>query len=102
MAAAAVMLAACAGTGHAASTTAAKKEATTTSCGSGCGVPRVVTLSTGSGPAKKYDCVFNVATSAYTGAFGTASAIGWESNDQGVVTHLVLRQVEGDFRAVRK
>jgi hypothetical protein len=23
-------------------------------------------------------------------------------NDQGVVTHLVLRQVEGDFRAVRK
>ena len=88
MAAAAVMLAACAGTGHAASTTAAKKEATTTSCGSGCGVPRVVTLSTGSGPAKKYDCVFNVATSAYTGAFGTASAIGWESNDQGVVTCL--------------
>jgi hypothetical protein len=88
LAAAAVMLAACAGTGHAASTTAAKKEATTTSCGSGCGVPRVVTLSTGSGPAKKYDCIFNVATSAYTGAFGTASAIGWESNDQGVVTCL--------------
>ena len=58
------------------------------SCGSGCGVPRVVTLSTGGGPAKKYDCIFNVATSAFTGAFGTASAIGWESNDQGVVTCL--------------
>ena len=42
----------------------------------------------GSGPAKAYDCAFNLNTDAYTGAFGTASAIGWEGNQQGVVTCL--------------
>ena len=57
-------LTACGGTSHAAS-----------------GMP-------GSGPAKKYDCKFNRDTGAFTGAYGTASAIGWEGNHQGVVTCL--------------
>jgi hypothetical protein len=40
------------------------------------------------GPASGYDCAFNLATDAYTGADGTASEIGWEGNHQGVVTCL--------------
>ena len=44
--------------------------------------------STSGGPAAKYDCSFNVTTDAFTGAYGTASAIGWEGNHQGVVTCL--------------
>ena len=40
------------------------------------------------GPASTYDCAFNVTTDAFTGADGTASAIGWEGNYQGVVTCL--------------
>jgi hypothetical protein len=47
-----------------------------------------VTLSAGTGPSKQYDCNYNTVTDAYTGAFGTASAIGWEGNHQGVVTCL--------------
>ena len=45
---------------------------------------------TGSGPASKYDCKLTatVAADAFTGAYGTASAIGWEGNQQGVVTCL--------------
>jgi len=35
-----------------------------------------------------YACRYNVNTSAYTGAYGTASEIGWEGNHQGVVTCL--------------
>jgi hypothetical protein len=35
-----------------------------------------------------YDCNFNLDTDAFTGADGTASAIGWEGNAQGVVTCL--------------
>ncbi len=35
-----------------------------------------------------YDCQFNINTDAFTGAYGTASAIGWEGNHQGVVTCL--------------
>jgi hypothetical protein len=45
-------------------------------------------LTTGSGPASAYDCTFNGSTDAFTGAYGTASAIGWEGNQQGVVTCL--------------
>lgn len=45
-------------------------------------------LTTGSGPSSKYDCSFNVVTNAFTGAYATASAIGWEGNHQGVVTCL--------------
>lgn len=40
------------------------------------------------GPASKYDCALNVNTDAFTGAYGTASEIGWEGNHQGVVTCL--------------
>jgi hypothetical protein len=40
------------------------------------------------GPAKKYQCAFNVYTDAFTGAYGTASDIGWEGNGEGVVTCL--------------
>ena len=40
------------------------------------------------GPAPAYDCNFNLATDAFTGADATASAIGWEGNHQGVVTCL--------------
>jgi hypothetical protein len=45
---------------------------------------------TGSGPASKYDCKLTVAVAAdaFTGADGTASEIGWEGNQQGVVTCL--------------
>src|ERR1700722_14052969 len=35
-----------------------------------------------------YTCTFNVSTDAITGAFGTASAIGWAGNAQGVTTCL--------------
>jgi hypothetical protein len=40
------------------------------------------------GPAAKYDCTFDGTTDAFTGADATASAIGWEGNQQGVVTCL--------------
>lgn len=40
------------------------------------------------GPASRYDCTFDGSNDAYTGADGTASAIGWEGNGQGVVTCL--------------
>jgi len=42
----------------------------------------------GTGPSSQYDCAFNLATDAFTGANGTASEIGWEGNRQGVVTCL--------------
>jgi hypothetical protein len=61
----------------------------TRSCAGGCVVvPRTLTISDGSGPHKKFDCTFNNATEAFTGAYGTASAIGWEGNYRGVVTCL--------------
>jgi hypothetical protein len=52
-------------------------------------------LASGLGPwghaaaaAPRYDCTFDGSNDAYTGAYGTASAIGWEGNGQGVVTCL--------------
>ncbi len=44
----------------------------------------------GDGPASKYDCVLanRPADTPFTGADGTASEIGWEGNQQGVVTCL--------------
>ena len=39
-------------------------------------------------PAHKYMCTYNYNTEAFTGAYATASAIGWEGNLQGVVTCL--------------
>src|ERR1700680_2363001 len=35
-----------------------------------------------------YTCTFNASTDAITGAYGTASAIGWAGNAQGVTTCL--------------
>jgi hypothetical protein len=40
------------------------------------------------GPASRYDCALNLTTDAFTGADGTASAMGWEGNGRGVVTCL--------------
>jgi hypothetical protein len=55
----------------------------------GCGEsPHTAIQTPGGGPAREYDCTFNVGTSAFTGAYGTASEIGWEGNYQGVVTCL--------------
>lgn len=50
--------------------------------------PRPVVVTTGTGPATRWDCALNVSTDAFTGAFATASEIGWEGNQQGVVTCL--------------
>ena len=55
----------------------------------GCdGNPHTATPVPGTGPAAKDRCTFNLGTSAFTGAYGTASEIGWEGNHQGVVTCL--------------
>jgi hypothetical protein len=43
---------------------------------------------TTTGPAPQYDCSLNFDTDAFTGAYATASAIGWAGNHQGVVTCL--------------
>jgi hypothetical protein len=48
----------------------------------------MATLTSGSGPAKAYDCAYDASTEAFTGADATASEIGWEGNGQGVVTCL--------------
>jgi hypothetical protein len=40
------------------------------------------------GPTPKYDCNFTGTNDARTGAYQSASAIGWEGNHQGVVTCL--------------
>ena len=50
--------------------------------------PRPTVVTSGRGPAAKYDCALNGSTDAFTGAYATASAIGWEANQQGVVTCL--------------
>jgi hypothetical protein len=50
--------------------------------------PSVATPAQVPGPAAAYQCAYNQSTDAFTGAYGTASAIGWEGNAQGVVTCL--------------
>ncbi|HUC06015.1 MAG TPA: hypothetical protein VL961_11495, partial [Acidimicrobiales bacterium] len=40
------------------------------------------------GPAPDYRCAFNVETDAFTGADGTASAIGWLGDHNSVITCL--------------
>ncbi len=50
--------------------------------------PPVTGVADGTGQAGTYDCRFNLDTDAFTGIYGTASAIGWEGNHQGVVTCL--------------
>lgn len=54
------------------------------------GAPPAVTPPPAGGPAKQYDCSLTVrpAADAFTGADGSASEIGWEGNQQGVVTCL--------------
>ena len=44
--------------------------------------------SSSGGPAPAYRCAFNVDTDAFTGAFGTASAIGWLGDHDSVITCL--------------
>jgi hypothetical protein len=51
------------------------------------GVPQAV-LTTGSGPASRFNCSFNLPIDAFVGADASASEIGWEGNHQGVVTCL--------------
>ncbi len=58
---------------------------TLTGCG---GTPPSAIRTTGTGPARAYECVFNVSTEAWTGAYGTASEIGWLGNHYGVITCL--------------
>ena len=47
-----------------------------------------VTSATSAGPGPAYRCSFNVNTDAFTGADGTASAIGWLADHNSVVTCL--------------
>jgi hypothetical protein len=49
--------------------------------------PTTPTAPTG-GPAPAYQCKFDLATDAFTGAGGTASAIGWEGDFNSVITCL--------------
>jgi hypothetical protein len=50
--------------------------------------PSSSTTSSSGGPPQAYRCAFNVDTDAFTGAFGTASAIGWLGNHDSVITCL--------------
>ena len=54
----------------------------------GCGGNARAVRTAGGGPAREYDCKYNMETDAFTGAYGTASEIGWQGNYQGVVTCL--------------
>ncbi len=57
--------------------------------------------STTAGPASAYRCSFNVGTDAFTGANGTASAIGWLGDHNSVITCLggtfVVQDGPGDL-----
>lgn len=46
------------------------------------------TGTTAPGPRPQYRCSFNVNTDAFTGAYGTASAIGWAGDHNSVITCL--------------
>jgi len=50
--------------------------------------PAAPTTSSPGGPAPEYRCSLNVNTGAFTGAFGTASAIGWLGDYNSVITCL--------------
>ncbi|HXX89054.1 MAG TPA: hypothetical protein VEI83_02370 [Acidimicrobiales bacterium] len=54
----------------------------------GCAQAPTAVLTTGHGPAGQYACRYDTQTDAFTGAYATASAIGWEGNSEGVVTCL--------------
>jgi hypothetical protein len=49
---------------------------------------RAAVANTGPGPRPAYRCNFNVGTDAFTGADGTASAIGWLGDHNSVITCL--------------
>ncbi len=67
--------------------------ATSTSTSTGPARPILLTRVT---PARS-DCAINLVNQAFTGAYGTASAIGWAGNEHGVVTCLGGRfYVQGD------
>ena len=52
-------------------------------------VPRALTVSVGApSPPTRSTCALNPATDAITGAYGSASEIGWAGDDSGVVTCL--------------
>ena len=53
----------------------------------GCGGPPSLVTS-GRRPAGRFACKYDSRTEAFTGAYGTASTIGWLGNDQAVVTCL--------------
>lgn len=53
--------------------------ALTTATTTGAGTP---------GPLPQFRCSFNVNTDAFTGAYGTASAIGWSGDHNSVITCL--------------
>jgi len=52
------------------------------------GTPKTGATGTPAGPRPAYDCSFDVSTDAFTGADGTASAIGWLGDHNSVVTCL--------------
>jgi hypothetical protein len=70
----------------------ASARASTSVPGAGGARPVVAAAAAGPGPSATYACKLNIDTGAFTGADGTASAIGWAGNHQGVVTCL-----GGDF-----
>ncbi len=67
------------GTAGAASAASAATAATAATAGTG---------TTGPGPRPQFRCDFNVNTDAFTGAYGTASAIGWAGDHNSVITCL--------------
>ncbi len=59
-----------------------------TTSGSANGAPASTSSSAPPGPRPQYRCSFNVNTDAFTGVYGTASAIGWLGNHNSVITCL--------------
>ncbi len=62
--------------------------AITTSAAAGAGPAALGTTTVPPGPNSHHDCSFNVNTDAFTGAYGTASAIGWAGDHSSVITCL--------------
>ncbi len=61
---------------------------TTPASATGDPAPQSPASSSSGGPAQAYRCAFNLNTDAFTGAFGTASAIGWLGDHNSVITCL--------------
>ena len=73
--------------GFAATGSPASASTTTTTSGAP-GTPSTPTVPGEGGPRPQYRCTFNVNTDAFTGAYGTASAIGWLGDHNSVITCL--------------